>query len=266
MGTNTNLLNYSKQLAIKLRDPVADGSDDGKVYFAEHRFGYLTRGFGKLIRNLESINYDVESVYPQFYSIVDKYFTTVDNQNLLISDKPSPLLIVPINSYQFSLSTILDNPAFKLYKVIAESTLTKENDNAIVYYRGHSIKINNAFETLYGLPSTHYNPEDNKEGFYFFIHNGNIRILSSVDIKAYALHFLFRNPLPHFSASTNIDLVIPVEMEDLFLSMSALEGSIDVGNQAKVNLYREEVNTELTFIAAGVKNSNQKEKVDPVDE
>ena len=42
MATNTNLLDYSKQLAIKMRDPVDEGGADGKLFHAEHRYGYLT--------------------------------------------------------------------------------------------------------------------------------------------------------------------------------------------------------------------------------
>lgn len=254
MATNTNLLEYSKQLAMKLRDPVAEGAEDGKIFFAEPRFGYLTRGFGKLIRNLESLTYDIENIYPKYFAAIDKYFKSTSE---LQSDPLNPLLEISLNNFSIPLATLLTIPSFRVFKIIAKGST--------VSYRGRSIQLSNAFETLYGLPSLHYNPEDVNTAFYFYTSDGIIKILANTTMKVTSLHFLIKNPLIRFTANATDDLYLPVEMEDLFLSYAALEASIDTGNTIKVNLYRSEINQELSLLGVGLKNQAAKEKTDVVN-
>ena len=239
---------------MKLRDPVADGAEDGKTFYAEPRFGYLTRGFGKLIRNLESLTYDIENIYPKYFAAIDKYFKSSSE---LQSDPASPLTEITLNNFSIPLATLLTTPSFRIFKIIAKGT-----NNS---YRGRSIQLSNAFETLHGLASVHYNPEDVTTAFYFYISNGIVKILANTTMKVTSLHFLIKNPLVRFTANALDDLYLPVEMEDLFLSYAALEASIDTGNTVKVNLYRSEINQELSLLGVGLKNQASKEKTDVVD-
>jgi len=175
---NTNLLNYSKQLAIKLRDPVDSGGADGVVFHAEYRFGYLTRGFGKLIRNLESIGYDVEYIYPQFYNILDRYFQEASSsgQWLLTDDSTtSPLVEQTLNGLQISLAELITStPVFQPYKIIARGATA---NNVAAIYRGRPTKITNGFEALYGLSTEHYDPTKLTDSFFYYIANGKINIV-----------------------------------------------------------------------------------------
>ena len=254
MATNTNLLEYSKQLALKLRDPVADGAEDGKTFSAALRFGYLTRGFGKMIRNLEALGYEIENIYPQYFTAIDKYFKSTTE---LQSDPSSPIIEISLNNFSIPLATLLTIPSFRVFKIIAKGRDTS--------YRGRSIRLSNAFETLYGLPSVHYNPENVDTAFYFYTSDGIIKILANTTMKVTSLHFLIKNPLIRFAADSGSDLYLPVEMDDLLLTYSSLEASNDTGNTVKVNLYRGEVNQEISMIGVGLKNQASKEKTDVVD-
>ncbi len=261
---NTNLLNYSKQLAIKLRDPVDSGGSDGEVFHAEYRFGYLTRGFGKLIRNLESIGYDVEYIYPQFYNILDRYFqpTEGSTQWLLTDDgTTSPLVEQTLDGLQISLNELITAiPVFQPYKIIAKGTA---GNNAPAIYRGRPTKISNAFEALHGLSTEHYDKTKLTDSFFFYIANGKINIVGPSK-KITSLHFLLRNPLPHFASDSGSDLVIPTEFEDLFLSLAALEAVTDTGKQDRVALYRGEISNEIQLLGVGQKVKDSKETTDPI--
>ena len=263
MATNTNLLDYSKQLAIKMRDPVDEGGADGKLFHAEHRYGYLTRGFGKLIRNLESIGYEVEYIYPEFYRAIDKYVkSTTEFQDTA----PTTAVEMLLNGLEISLLSFLTNNAvFKPYKAVAKGLLSNARTSDRKPYRGRLIAINNAFESIHGIGNQNYDGEKNPDVFFFYVVDGKIRFISQNSLKIVSIHFLFRNPLPKFSNNSSKDLHIPTEFEDLFLSLAALEGSLDLGNQAKVNLYRSEINTELSLLAAGEKFKREKDKTDLVN-
>lgn len=249
-----NLLRYSKQLAIKLRDPVSAGDVDGKIFFTEFRFGYLTRGFGRLIRNLECLGVDIEYIYPQFYNIKTKYFNDSGN---LVDEKPNVVKNIKIDRKEFSLNDLLNIPLFKIHKIIGST------GNEKTFYRGKSTAIVNAFEVLFNMTNEHYNTKE-ENTFIFFITNGKVKFLANDKIEIGILNFLLRNPLPKYSIEADIDLFIPVEYEDLFLSLAALEGVIDAGDANKVNLYKNEISSELKLLALKKDMDRKQETTNPI--
>jgi hypothetical protein len=249
-----NLLRYSKQLAIKLRDPVDDGRADGQTYFSEFRFGYLTRGFGKLIRNLECLDLDIEYVFPQLYSIKSKFF---NEKQEFVDIKSNSAEEYTINNKSIPLDKLIGNPAFKIYKAIAKSFDNKKS------FRGRETAINNAFDVLFGLGSEHYNTTD-ENSFIYYISGGRVNFVSNDKIKVGSVNMLIKTPLPKFSPDSTMDLVIPVEYEDIFLSLAALEAVIDIGNVNGAQLYRADINSELKLLALKKDIQRTRETTDPM--
>jgi hypothetical protein len=244
----TNLIAFSKQLALKLRDPVNDGTEDGKLFKAELRYNYLTRAFGKLLRNLAQIGFDVEKIYPQLFTIIDLWFDVNGNLKNVINVIPKE-----INNITIPLQSFYNNPIFEIFKVIG-----KKADGTIS--SGRKVDSTSAFDLIMGISTQNFNIEQEKDFFYVIINN-TITLIANPKLQLSELHFLVKKPMTVYNA-TSEDLVIPVEYNDLYMSIAALEGSLDIGNANKVTMYRNEINGELQLLVAGVKNEAGKEKTD----
>ena len=243
-----NILSYSKQLALKLRDPVNNGSEDGKIFLAEHRYGYLTRAIGKLLRNLSNINFDIEKIYPQLFLIIDRWF----NFDGDLTDVTNAIEET-VNNLTISLQTLYDVPIFEIFKIYG-----KKKDGTIS--RGNFVRNTIAFDLWMGVSTTDYNLKQDRDFFYTIINN-ELLLIANPDLKVTDFHFLIKNPIREYNAVSQ-DLVIPVEYNDLYLSIAALEGAVDIGDANKVTLYKNEINGELQLLVAGVKNDKTKEITD----
>lgn len=248
-----NLKKYSKKLSIKLRDPVTDGDTDGKVFYKEFRYNYLSRGLGRLIRDLMLIGIDIVDIYPQYYSIINQYA----DATTFATTKPETEYELSLNEKVLNLSSFAGSPVFEIYKAIG-----KQKGTGKTPLRGSKIEVSNAFDAMHGMPNEHYDPTKLEDQFYYTIENGQIRFIANASSKVISLHFLIQNDIPDFSASSTEDLFIPRKYEDLYLTSSALEASIDIGNVQKVNLYRSEYNTGLKIISTGIMLRSQRETTD----
>lgn len=234
----------SKQLAIKLRDPVADAGADGMIYPAEAREVYLNRAYGKLLRILGENGLEVDTIFPNYY---------VSTQ---IAGGKAKLNLIEINMSTGNLvgSDTIKGILFKPTRILANVSIGTETKDIPV----SKIDSVNYFDAIYSQ-NPHYNYKQTGSTYYSII-DGKIVFLAPDNVLANTISIFARNEFSEFFHNGPKDLLIPFTYRDLHLNFAAYEGMLDVGEVQKAQLYKNEINDSLSLILQTVALQKKEEE------
>jgi len=231
-----NLKKLSKDLAFKIFDPVNSGEDDGKIFFREHRLGYLTRAYGQLVRTLEIIHSNITKVFKDYHKIL-----TVGD---LVRDEYGQTA-APGKGTTYEL----DKPwhVFDVYYAETKGGQTKRADY---------IEPENYMPAKIGV-NKHYIPDNDNR---FWTITNNAVMFLPVDVEYYDIILFVRNYFPEFSFGLGGDLNIPQDYMDILITMAAMEAMSDKGDQTKYALYDKTLEKQLALINLGKQTENLREE------
>lgn len=221
-------LDLSKELALKLGDPITDNGD-GKLFYKADRYNYLERALGRLNRILKTIMGDAA---PRFATNL-RYFSAdipnngSDGRDIVLKESTNE--IVPIK-------------ILTLYPTISgRSELCKAN----------YIKPEQYVDTKNGLNTDYLVTEADavkKGSTYYTILNGKINLLPILkDAKYTAIEMIYQGDTVG-NLTEDSDVEVFNEYKDLLLGMAAKEGMMDLGRTDKVSLYTSDINNELSAL------------------
>jgi len=214
------LTQVSLDLAYKLQDPVSSGTTDGSRITAAERLRYIIRGYRRLVRF-------ASLMYPD---LMNRLFTQYNSKATLTSTSDGVVT-----------STALPN--VEVFEVYVKQPVEEQYKKAI------GICIESALDVETGQ-NDFYTPDIDREQFYWFIEDDNINILPRV---TYNTKILYRPDIASlvetggYAGSTDLDM--PPDYADVLLSQAAAEAYMDIGQADLVNLYKNDVNEQLSVIA-----------------
>jgi hypothetical protein len=236
-------------LALKLGDPAIDtGNGDGNIFTRENRLHYISRAYGKLLRIVTKL--------------MDGNLPFWAKQKVLHS----------INGVQYD------------GKDIDLGLSVREIESVFVSYNAGTLPSKPNILVCTNVQATYKRPEEylnilhgvntittpsfvDKKIFFTFLNNSlqllPIHSILNNENHYYAVQYIC---LPD-TAVYGIDDKLPITYDylDILINLAAIEGSMDIANQVKYQLYQSEVNGQLQILSQYSQIEKQ-EKGNRVDE
>jgi len=232
-------------LSLKLGDVVSIERADGKIFDYKLRLGYLQRAVAKLYRDLPLL---MSTYAPLFAQNFVPFEQTLTDENGL---KDSIVTIEYKDGEGETVSQTLET--------VSELFPTFEKGNAKpVTIKAAYAKPDKYLSMLFDQDDASDASFDKKKLFYTIMDNKVYLIPKATDEHKYTkISLVFKKDLETITGDTELN--IGKDYEDLLLSMSALEGMQDIARSDKVQLYTNEVNSQLKILQGYASYKIQKE-------
>ena len=232
----------SKDLSIKIFDPVSDGKDDGKTFSKELRLSYINRGYGNMVRTMEAIAPDITKIFRDYYVVLD-IGSLVERADVTETANSG-------SGNAWTLSGPYD--IFDVYYYGAEEPgISKE--------RAEVLDPDNYLVSKYNINDLYTASRTSRK---WTIIQNQLRLLPDTDPKAkyYNVTALARNDFAPFTHGGSTDISIPGDYYDILITIAAIEAMSDKGDSTKYQLYTATLNSKLELIALSKKLKNVAEE------
>ncbi len=244
----------SEELSIKLGDAVSSGSSDGQIFSSDTRLGYIRRAYGKLNRVLKAL---MRNEAPEFTKSVDYIrFPLTNYQEGGGNGKneyPLEAFTDIIDVYAFVKSSfniaVNDDNDFQI-----EGSLSNNSSGSnILVIKADRIA---PYEFLNVLMQKNdlRKPSFEEKQIYYTILNKKLIFLPYVTNKTNKILYQYQGYyMTKSSEVENLvledDIYITNNFKDLLITFGAYEGMMDIARQDKVQLYGQEINSQLQILS-----------------
>ncbi len=244
----------SEELSIKLGDAVSSGSSDGQIFTSDTRLGYVRRAYAKLNRVLKSL---MRTESPEFTKSVDyiRYPATNYEEGTGVGKNEYPLEAFTdiIDVYAFIKSSNIiytnDDNDYQIEGKISGNS----SGNNIVVVKANRIAPYEFLNVL--MQKNEYRTPSFEEGkIYYTVLNKKLIFLPNATNTISGTQYSYQGY--YMTKSTEVtDLVledsiyITNEYKDLLITFGAYEGMMDIARQDKVQLYLNEINSQLQILS-----------------
>lgn len=244
----------SEELSIKLGDAVSSGNSDGQIFTSDTRLGYIRRSYGKLNRVLKSL---MRNEAPEFTKSVD-------------------YIRYPITGYQegsgvgkneYDLEAFTD--IIDVYAFVKHGSTINTGDDNILQIEG-KLSGNSSGNNIVVLKADRIAPHEflnvlmkkndlrtpsfENNQIYYTVLNKKIVFLPNATNSMLGLQYQYQGY--YMTKSTEVvdlqltdDIYITNDYKDLLITFSAYEGMMDIARQDKVQLYGQEINSQLQILS-----------------